>query len=70
MVYPGLAMVGELGSDDDKLPWFLLLMFLCLPPDIWLSLVLPALSISDCSLSSCDPAYVRTPQNPADSVDL
>jgi hypothetical protein len=27
-------MVGELGSDDAKKPWFLLLMFLCLSPDI------------------------------------
>jgi hypothetical protein len=31
MVYPGLAMVGEFGSDDAKQPWFLLLLFLCLP---------------------------------------
>ena len=28
MVYPGLAMVGELGSDDLNQPCFLLLMFL------------------------------------------
>ena len=27
MFYPGLAMVEELGSDDAKPPWFLLLMF-------------------------------------------
>jgi hypothetical protein len=45
-------MVGELGSDAVKKPWFLLLLFLCLPPTIWLSQVLPALAISDCSLSS------------------
>ena len=38
-------------SDGAKEPWFLLLMFLCLPPTIWLSLVLPALDISDWSLS-------------------
>ena len=25
--YPGLIVVGELGSDDAKKPWFLLLMF-------------------------------------------
>jgi hypothetical protein len=36
-------MVGELGSDDAKYPCFLLLMFLRLPPDIWLSLVYPGL---------------------------
>ena len=34
MVCPGLAMLGKMGSDDAKYPWFLLLMFLCLPPDI------------------------------------
>jgi hypothetical protein len=27
-------MVGELGSDDAKYPWFLWLLFLCLPPAI------------------------------------
>jgi hypothetical protein len=31
IVYPGLAMVGEFVSDDAKKPWFLLLLFLCLP---------------------------------------
>jgi hypothetical protein len=31
MVYPGLAMVVEFGSDDAKYPWFLLLLFLPLP---------------------------------------
>jgi hypothetical protein len=43
----------ELGSDDAKLPLplFLLLLFLCLPPTIRLSQVLPALDISDCTLS-------------------
>jgi hypothetical protein len=29
--YPGLSLVGQLGSDDAKWPWFLLLMFLRLP---------------------------------------
>jgi hypothetical protein len=48
---PGIAMVRELGSDDAKSPWFLLLMFLHLPSAIWLSLVLPALTTSDWSLS-------------------
>ena len=50
MVYPGVAMVGELGFDDAKEPWFLLLMFLYLPFAILLSLVLPALPESDWSL--------------------
>jgi hypothetical protein len=34
MVYPGVAIVGGLGSEDAKQPWFLLLLFLCLPPTI------------------------------------
>ena len=38
--YPGLAVVGELGSDVAMWPWFLLVVFLCLPFAIWLSLVL------------------------------
>ena len=42
-------MVGELCSDDVKQPWFLLLVFL--PLTIWLSLVLPALAVSDWTLS-------------------
>jgi hypothetical protein len=49
--YPTLAVVGELGSDDPKQPWFLLLMFLPLPLAIWLSLVLAALAVSDYGLS-------------------
>jgi hypothetical protein len=32
-------VVGEMGSDDAKWHWFLLLMFLCLPLTIWLSQV-------------------------------
>jgi hypothetical protein len=40
----------------------------CLPPAIWLSLVLPVLSISDCP--SCGPGCVRTPQSSAVSVFL
>ena len=43
-------MVGELGSDDAKQAWFLLLIFLCLPFTIWLSLVLAVLAFSDCGL--------------------
>ena len=44
-------MVGKLGSSDAKYPWFLLLMFLPLPLDTWLSLVLVGLAVSDCGLS-------------------
>ena len=38
--YPGLAVVGVLGSDDAQCPWFLLVRFLRLPFTIWKSLVL------------------------------
>jgi len=48
--YPGLAVVGELGSDDAKWPWLLLLKFLYLPLTIWLSLVLAGLAVSDSGL--------------------
>jgi hypothetical protein len=47
---PGLAVVGELDSNSAKC-CFLLLMFLCLPFSIWLSLLLNGLSISDWFLS-------------------
>ena len=49
--YPGFAVVGELGSDDAMLPWFLLVTFLHLPFVIWLSLLLTGLALSDCELS-------------------
>jgi hypothetical protein len=38
--YPGLILVGVLGSDDAYFSWFLLVRFLCLPFAIWKSLVL------------------------------
>ena len=47
----GITVVGELGSDDAKQSWFLLLMFLSFPLTIWLFLVLADLAISDCDLS-------------------
>ena len=49
--YPGLAVVGELGSDDSMILWFLLVMFLHLPFAMWLSLVLAGVAVSDCGLS-------------------
>ena len=49
--YPGLAVVGELGSDGAKWHLFLLLMFLHFPLDIWLLLVLIGLVVSDWNLS-------------------
>ena len=44
--YPRSAVVEEVGSDSAKRHWFLLLMFLCLPLTIWLSLVLVLLSLT------------------------
>ena len=38
--YPGLAVLGELGSDEAKQTWFVSFMFLPLSLAIWLSLVL------------------------------
>jgi hypothetical protein len=65
-------VVGELGSDDAKSPWILLLVLLYLPLTIWLSLVLSALAVSDWSFSllrswlcqnssesRCDPVILR-----------
>lgn len=49
--YPGLAVVEELDSEDAKWPWFLLLRFLHLPLDIWLSLVVADLAVSDSGLT-------------------
>ena len=49
-MYSGLVMVGELGSDDAHIYWFLLLMVLCLPLAIWLSLVFAGQSVSVWSL--------------------
>jgi hypothetical protein len=53
--YPGLSVVVELGSDDAKLPWFLLFMFLPLPLAIWLVLVFAGLAVSDCGYFSYKP---------------
>jgi hypothetical protein len=44
-------VVGELGSHDAKYSWFLLLMFLCLPFAICLSVMLAGLAVSDFGLS-------------------
>jgi hypothetical protein len=52
-VYSGIALVGELGSEDDHLYWHLLLMVLLLPLDILLSLVFAGLGDSVCSLPLC-----------------
>ena len=48
--YPGLSVLGVLGSDDSEWSWFLLVGFLGLPFTIWQSLVLDILAVSGCSL--------------------
>ena len=49
-MYPGLALVEELGSDDARVCWLLLLMVLHLPLTIWLFLVFAGLGVSVWSL--------------------
>jgi hypothetical protein len=44
--YPGLAGVRELGSNDAKKSWFLLVSFLFLPFTTWLFLVVFGLAVS------------------------
>ena len=45
-MYSELAVIGKLGSDDAHIYWLLLLMVLCLPLTIWLSLVFVGLGDS------------------------
>lgn len=62
-MYLRLAGVGDLGSDDAKVFWILLLMILCMALAIWISLVLVWLSdhascfhgLLQVSLDGCDP---------------
>ena len=49
--YPGLIVIVVLGSDSAMVPWFLLVMILCLPFAIWFSLVLVDLAVSEYVLS-------------------
>jgi hypothetical protein len=49
--YPGLAIVGDLGSDGFILHWLLLIIFLHLPFTIWLSLGLAALGVMGLSMT-------------------
>jgi hypothetical protein len=50
LLYSGLAVVGELGSVHAHVYWLLLLMELCLPFAIWISLVF--IGLSDCLQSA------------------
>ena len=64
-MYSGLAVVGELGSDDAHVYWLLLLMVLCLPLAILLSLMFAGLGDSVWSLSLLSLGYFRSPIRPA-----
>ena len=48
--YPGLSVLGVLGSDDSEWSWFLLVMILGLTFAIWKSLALVVIAVTDWSL--------------------
>ena len=67
LLYPGLAVVGEAGSDDTKVYWLQLFMLFHLPLTISLSLVLGGLSVYvsrlplvslRCCQSSCSTVFL------------
>lgn len=49
-MYPGPTVVGDLGTGDAHMYWFLLLMVLYMPLPSWLSLVFAGLVVSIWSL--------------------
>lgn len=67
LVYPGLAIVGEVGFDSAKMQYFLLIAFLYLPFAICFSLVLTGLGVLDWSspplkqVELCDFGWSRPP---------
>ena len=62
-MYPGLPGEGELVSND-KVYWLLLLIVLCLPLAIWLSLVFAGLGVSVWSLPLMSLGCCRSPDRP------
>ena len=60
-MYLGLAVVGELDSDDAHIYWLLLLMVLHLPLTIWISLVFVGLGDFVWSLSLLSLGCFRSP---------
>jgi hypothetical protein len=66
MVYPGHAMVGELGSDDDlaNLGFCCLCSYACLLPSDNLKCYLLFLYLTG-ACPSCNPVPVRIPQSSA-----
>ena len=49
-MYSGLAVVEVLGSEDAHVFWLLLLMVLCLPFTVWISLLF--VDLADCMESA------------------
>ena len=45
-MYSVLAVLGLLGFDDTHVYWLLLFMVVCLPLNMWLSLVFAGLGVS------------------------
>ena len=64
LLYSGFAVVGELGSDYAYIYWVLLVMVLCLPLAIWLSLVFAGLGVSVWSLPLLSLGCFRSPGRP------
>ena len=64
LMYPGLAVVGELCSDDVHVYWLLLLMIIHLPLAIWLSVVLVDLCVSVWSLPPVSLGCLWSPGKP------
>jgi hypothetical protein len=78
-VYSGLALVAELVYDNAHIFWLLLIMVLCLPFTVWISLVF--VGLGDCMESASfvpqllqvseyprDPGCVRSPVGPSNSL--
>ena len=65
-MYSGLAVVGELGSDDAHIYWLLLFLVLCLPFAIWLPLLFVGLVVSVWSLPLLSLSCFRSPRRPVD----
>jgi hypothetical protein len=57
-------VVGELGFDDFHIYWLLLLMILCLPLTIWISLVFVGLGDSVWNLPLLSMGCFRSPGRP------
>ena len=62
--HSGLAVVGELGSDDAHEYWLRLFKFMCLPLVIWLSTVSAGLGESVWRLSLLPMVSFRSPGRP------